>query len=224
MCHQWPGPATENMIPIQPMRQLADAANTHDDWTGVTSATERRKRQNRLNSRAFRRRRAHEQTRSQARSLKARSPPGQPRTRTRTAHTKDKEPEALLLLLLPCWSEPAQSVIWVPTSKIPSRLRDVRNPLLTYTKTRPVSLDTVAVPLCPDYLIVLLEYNVLRACLVNRDYILRLLAHSHPHAESEEWSPTTVAHLPEIDVLDLYRLLPPSLHPTRLQTTVRHAG
>ncbi|EXJ65426.1 hypothetical protein A1O7_01767 [Cladophialophora yegresii CBS 114405] len=213
-------------IPIQPMRQLADAVTTHDDWTGVTSAAERRKRQNRLNSRAFRRRRAHalEQAQPPA-QLQAQSHPSQARGLTRTAHTKDKgaDPDSLL----PCWSQAAQSVIWAQS---PLR-RDARNPLLTYT-AGPPSLDTVIFPLCPDHLIVLLQYNVLRASLVNRGYIARLPAHTqtraHAGGESAEWSSTTVACLPNIDVdvsdLDLSRLLPPSLHPTRLQRTVKHAA
>ncbi|TGO19970.1 hypothetical protein BPAE_0327g00130 [Botrytis paeoniae] len=45
---------------VEPMNQLAEAKKDEDDWTGTTNAKERRKRQNRLNIRAFRRRKALE--------------------------------------------------------------------------------------------------------------------------------------------------------------------
>ncbi|MCJ1401499.1 hypothetical protein MMC11_004713 [Xylographa trunciseda] len=41
------------------MRQLVEANSTADDWTGTTDKAVRRKRQNRLNQRAHRRRRTH---------------------------------------------------------------------------------------------------------------------------------------------------------------------
>lgn len=40
-------------IELASMRQLKDAKDLDDDWTGVTTKVERRKRQNRLNQRAY---------------------------------------------------------------------------------------------------------------------------------------------------------------------------
>ncbi|KAF7896915.1 uncharacterized protein EAF01_009318 [Botrytis porri] len=52
---------TQNLsFRVEPMNQLAEAKKDEDDWTGTTNAKERRKRQNRLNIRAFRRRKALE--------------------------------------------------------------------------------------------------------------------------------------------------------------------
>ena len=41
-------------IELASMRQLKEAKDLDDDWTGVTTKAERRERQNRLNQRAYR--------------------------------------------------------------------------------------------------------------------------------------------------------------------------
>ncbi|CAM1501298.1 Fc.00g104600.m01.CDS01 [Cosmosporella sp. VM-42] len=52
-----PGAATDDRsILVMPMAQQLEVRNRGDDWTGVTSTSERRKLQNRLNQRACRRR------------------------------------------------------------------------------------------------------------------------------------------------------------------------
>ncbi|TEY79917.1 hypothetical protein BOTCAL_0040g00340 [Botryotinia calthae] len=52
---------TQNFLfRVEPMVQLVEAKKDEDDWTGTTNAKERRKRQNRLNIRAFRKRKAFE--------------------------------------------------------------------------------------------------------------------------------------------------------------------
>ncbi|KAH8754294.1 hypothetical protein F5883DRAFT_573447 [Diaporthe sp. PMI_573] len=52
-------PLCENLptVALEPMPQQLEAKNSHDDWTGVTSTVERKKRQNRLHQRAYRKRR-----------------------------------------------------------------------------------------------------------------------------------------------------------------------
>ncbi|KAJ9606118.1 hypothetical protein H2200_009079 [Cladophialophora chaetospira] len=192
-------------IQVRPMPQLAEAVDREDDWTGVTSATERRRRQNRLNSRAFRRRRAREEQEC----LKGDLP------RSTTAHGTALEHEATI----PCWSEASQAIILVPISHLPSHLWYSKMPLLPYTTT-PVKLNRVIFPLSSDHLITLLQYNVLRACLINRDLVAKL----QPREGGEEWSSTALTILPNVDSSFLSQLLPPSLHPTLLQKTVLHAA
>lgn len=41
-------------IDVEVMPQLLEAQNPRDDWTGMINTSERRKRQNRLNQRAYR--------------------------------------------------------------------------------------------------------------------------------------------------------------------------
>ncbi|KAH6646717.1 hypothetical protein BKA67DRAFT_580381 [Truncatella angustata] len=51
-----PSAITEPMVTLVPMFQQIEVRNSDDDWTGVTSAAERRKLQNRLNQRAYHKR------------------------------------------------------------------------------------------------------------------------------------------------------------------------
>ncbi|KAH7136330.1 hypothetical protein EDB81DRAFT_725151 [Dactylonectria macrodidyma] len=44
-------------VVLEPMPQQSEAKNEDEDWTGVTNTTERKKRQNRLHQRAYRKRR-----------------------------------------------------------------------------------------------------------------------------------------------------------------------
>jgi hypothetical protein len=47
-------PHMQEMINLAVMPQLAEAMDKEDDWTGITDIVARRKKQNRLNVRAFR--------------------------------------------------------------------------------------------------------------------------------------------------------------------------
>ncbi|OQV09920.1 hypothetical protein CLAIMM_13993 [Cladophialophora immunda] len=154
--------------------------------------------------------------------------------------------------LVPCWIEARQAVTYLTASNLPNRLHGQRRPLLLYTST-PVNLDRVIFPLCPDHLIILLEYNVLRGCLENRRLLTEAFrdkadhkgitvhlgsshtvngrdkggrsGHESDEGDGREWSSTAPTVLPAIDdTAHLARLLPPSLRPTLLQSTVPHAA
>ncbi|CAI6099556.1 unnamed protein product [Clonostachys chloroleuca] len=53
-------PVTRGFVPLSPMQQLVEANDTDDNWTGLSDPAARRKRQTRLNMRAYRRRKALE--------------------------------------------------------------------------------------------------------------------------------------------------------------------
>ncbi|KAF7561074.1 hypothetical protein G7046_g3084 [Stylonectria norvegica] len=63
------------VLDLGEMPQLAEMRNPEDDWTGLTKAAERRQRQNRLNQRAYRRRK-HAQQKQSERTAEV-SPPSQ---------------------------------------------------------------------------------------------------------------------------------------------------
>ncbi|KAJ9138092.1 hypothetical protein NKR23_g8671 [Pleurostoma richardsiae] len=84
---------TQSPIPLIPMQQLAEAEDGEDDWTGLTDAAERRKRQTRLNMRAYRRRKAQELQVRKAVKVISREKPTQNETESMT----------------PCWVEDQQA-------------------------------------------------------------------------------------------------------------------
>lgn len=160
---------------------------------------------------------------------------------------------------VPHWSESQQHVIPILASKAASTALashvDIKSalparrckplPILPYTTT-PVDLSKVFFPLSSDHLLTLLQYNVLRACLVNRELISRLEAYqlivpsttaitdgvsddsacqgdSIISERREEWSSTSLSTLPSLDRKVLATLLPESLRPTDLQISTPHA-
>ncbi len=115
--------------------------------------------------------------------------------------------------VLPCWVEERQAVTLLPvaaaaTLHIPAR------PLIpsSHSGNSDPALPTgshelqIIFPLSKDHLITLLQFNVLRACVVNR----QLLSPLEPHSMSDCASspPGVLLRLPSPDAL------PPSLHPT----------
>jgi hypothetical protein len=206
--------STYNMIHLQQMIQLAEAVDAEDDWTGVTSAIERRKRQNRLNSRAHRT--LHFLLPLPSERLLTSLPTGrrkalelaQHQSQPGSASISDKttsEP------LIPHWSESHQRVVLLPGQAQASKA------VLPFTTT-PTTLDRVTFPLCPENLLTLLQYNVLRACFLNRSFISRL------HQQDQEAASTALVVLPDLPLEVLSTLLPESLHPTLLQRSVPHAS
>ncbi|KAK8037690.1 hypothetical protein PG991_001036 [Apiospora marii] len=182
--------ATDLRIELAPMPQLAEAKSRNDDWTGTKDAALRRRAQTRLNTRAYRKRKALEK-----------------QSQSTTTKTPIKSEE-----LVECWDIEQQCVSLVPVSRT-KQLYNAKDPLLLLdNKNEPRNLK-VLFPLCPDHLITLLQFNVLRALSVNRTLISGILA--TPLDCSEE----------TIHVLSCpatTTLLPPSLLPTTLQQTVLH--
>ncbi|KAJ5913909.1 hypothetical protein N7504_002792 [Penicillium tannophilum] len=147
-----PTNATTTRIQLASMPQLAEATTKKDDWTGTKDAAARRRAQTRLNTRAYRKRKALAE---KAEALNS------------TAGTVTKS-EALV----DCWDIDQQSVCTVPVSRI-KQLYNSRNPLLPKNPRK--EQFEIVFPLCPDHLITLLQYNALRALAVNRSLISGIL-------------------------------------------------
>ncbi|KAH8690000.1 hypothetical protein BGW36DRAFT_390057 [Talaromyces proteolyticus] len=194
-------------IQLQPMSQLAEAIYREDDWTGLTDAAARRKRQNRLNVRAYRKRRAQQ---SKASSNLASTRPKQ------TAPTETQ---------IPCWVERQQRVVHIPALAL-TRIYKAGRPLipwqsapfLTSEKPRKISLfGEIIFPLSSDHLIPLLQFNVLRGLLTLR----HLLSPIRPQdSQPNECSSAALYVLP--DISSCPESLPEALKPTYLQQTVPH--
>ncbi|KAI1456637.1 hypothetical protein F4805DRAFT_222073 [Annulohypoxylon moriforme] len=138
-------------IELASMPQLAEAINREDDWTGTKDAAARRRAQTRLNTRAYRKRKALAK-RAEASSAVA------------GALIKSEA-------LIECWDVERRCISTIPESQI-KQLYNSRNPLL-HDKSR--NKKPFIFPLCPDHLITLLQFNALRALAVNRSLILGTL-------------------------------------------------
>ncbi|KEY71691.1 hypothetical protein S7711_02923 [Stachybotrys chartarum IBT 7711] len=147
-----PADSSEARIQLAQMPQLAEAMSRDDDWTGTKDAAARRRAQTRLNTRAYRKRKA---LAKKAQEL------------TATAGTLVASET-----LVECWDNEQQSVSTVPESRL-KRLYTPSNPLLP-SRHRKQQLNVVF-PLCPDHLITLLQFNALRALAVNRTLISGIL-------------------------------------------------
>ncbi|CRG86412.1 hypothetical protein PISL3812_03418 [Talaromyces islandicus] len=183
-----PANSTTPSIQVAQMPQLAEARSREDDWTGTKDAAARRRAQTRLNTRAYRKRKAL------AKKAEASDPAIQPEA------------------LVDCWDIERQSLSAVPASRI-KQVYNARNPLLP-NKSRKGQCSFVF-PLCPDHLITLLQYNALRALIVNRTLISGILA--SPLDCNEE-----VIHVITCPTKSQLKSLPPALLPTALQQTVPH--
>ncbi|EXJ67552.1 uncharacterized protein A1O5_09565 [Cladophialophora psammophila CBS 110553] len=189
--------STAPRILLASMPQLAEAISREDDWTGTKDAAARRRAQTRLNTRAYRKRKAL------AKNAEASSA---------AAGTLIKK-EALV----ECWDIEQQSVSFVPASRI-KQVYNARNPLLP-DKPRKEPFNIVF-PLCPDHLITLLQFNALRALAVNRTLISGILVtpldcdeeviHVVPYPAKPELLPSTLLPttlqqtVPHGDWIDLF--------------------
>lgn len=109
-----------------------------------------------------------------------------------------------------CWDDGQQSVSTIPVSRI-KELYNARNPLLPDTLRS--EQFNIVFPLCPDHLITLLQFNALRALIVNRSLVSGMLVTPLDCVEE-------VTHV--IPYPTKPELIPASLLPTTLQQTVPH--
>ncbi|KAH9907598.1 hypothetical protein F4778DRAFT_547822 [Xylariomycetidae sp. FL2044] len=183
--------ATVARIEVAPMSQLAELRDPKDDWTGMTDAAARRKAQTRLATRAYRKRKALE--------------------KKQQAFAKPRGSEAVADPMVTCWDEGRQMVSTIPYSE----LRRIFRPdaaLLPDASTHASGSPPVVFPLCPDHLITLIQYNVLRALIVNRSLIECTTRHVASCIE-----PTMVVSYPARP-----GTVPASLEPTPLQQLTEH--
>ncbi|MCJ1404595.1 hypothetical protein MMC11_007821 [Xylographa trunciseda] len=199
-----------SLVQLMPMPQLAEAVDGEDDWTGLTDAVARRKRQNRLNVRAYRRRKA----------LELRAYPASFFTSGSTSGSTSGTSVAKTLTGIPCWVDDQQTVSILPAS-VANGLNRVGVPLILYqpATSNPATSDRspparIIFPLTRDHLITLLQFNVLRGCLTNRRLLSRLI----PVPPNESSS----AVLQTLPTPSFPQAIPPSLYPTLLQRTVPH--
>jgi hypothetical protein len=181
------------------MSQLRDARCPEDDWTGVRDRAERRKRQNRLNVRAHRRRKAaaalSHNTPVQSESVNVAfhpTPTGRTDVHRRTSRQS------------PISGSAAIKTVASSTLSLPTGTHDEGgHPIFSF-------------PLSRDHLITIVELNVYRASLTNINILgaCSLLSHS------------TCGYAVNNPDLPLFPTgsgsIPDSLRPTRLQLSTPH--
>lgn len=123
---------------------------------------------------------------------------------------------------VPCWIEDEQCVFHLPVCDAEGP-RDIRKPLIPETSrsTRPTAAierqakGGIIFPLSSDHLIILLQYNVLRACMTNRAILSQFFSTSII-------TDCASAQLHILPSLPSCIALPPALQPTFLQRTIPH--
>ena len=112
------------------------------------------------------------------------------------------------------WNESSQSISL--HSRLPLRNKHGIEPIMPRELIQQTSYRfNVAFPISSDHLIVLLQYNVLRACITNRELISCIL----PSEPDQDCSSAALHVLP---MQPLPTNFPESLKPTQLQLTIPH--
>ncbi|RSL51138.1 hypothetical protein CEP54_011559 [Fusarium duplospermum] len=191
--------STASRVRGTPVPKLPEMIDEEDDWSGVTDAASRRRLQNRLNVRAYRRRKALElkEKATVDQSIKMESD-------------------------IPCWVEAQQTIRLVPASAA-AKANSSHAPLIPRIPSSKGSTDLIrspkpriTFPLSSDHLIVLLQFNVLRASLANRELVSQL--GSAPVTECSSAAEHVLPYPTNSGVV------PPSLLPTALQQAIPHEG
>lgn len=138
---------SDTVVSLAPMTQLRDARCLEDDWTGLRDRAERRKRQNRLNVRAHRRRKATE------------------------LHSTSGNPEGTVSLT----STGQSNARWMPEQSAKSASVTITTSAaapgfrlsMAYNADKSFMSPVFAFPLSRDHLITIIELNVYRASLTN---------------------------------------------------------
>lgn len=192
---------SDTVVSLAPMSQLQDAKCPEDDWTGLRDRAERRKRQNRLNVRAHRRRKAAGSHNTP--DLTAVIVPPARTEQTVARRRTGQSPNSASVII---------TTKSAATSALPL-------PIACDLSGRPVS-PAFTFPLSRDHLISIIELNVYRASLTNI-YILgaySLLCNSEcgyaVNNSEPPLFPWTGYH-PSGDI-------PDSLRPTPLQRSTPH--
>ena len=114
---------------------------------------------------------------------------------------------------VPCWDEDQQRVVLLPAS-VAERLKSIRGPLLSSSTGIRSSTSRIIFPLCPDHMMTLFQYNVLRGNVVNRQLVEPL--------ESELARLDSPVGLHVLSFPSNPKLIPPAFLPTVLQQTIPH--
>lgn len=226
------------VINLSARNELQDARIKDDDWTGKTDQIERRKRQNRLHQRAWRRRKALEHASATQPSL---VPAYQTRVGNETVRSPTDGEASLRQLVqghvrghqrmpLTFSSPESRDAFWAALSKTldePQSIFAYWAELAAYRKLEVMSAlsshnpslsvqytPNLYFPLPVDHqLFVLIQHNTLRGAMTNLSILLRLNGR-----KLEGWADFYLEDLPSA----IPSAAPPSLQPTDLQKATPH--
>ncbi|KAI1423482.1 hypothetical protein F5Y12DRAFT_757233 [Xylaria sp. FL1777] len=220
-------------IVVNDMPHMVEARSVEDDWAGISDFGARKKRQNRLNQRALRRRKAANK------SANCQIEPVEPARLSRppivecqadsvshsSSHAENCDGYA-------AWTPGKQiiskhtvqqpkdlvkqfSPLNVPHGNAALQLRWSSSPesfvLVVSAGPTTIVLDLYALPLPADHLLTLVRYNLYKACAANAEILGLEPRALHDDITSPFCNPRTFNHP-----------LPDSLAPTETQTTVLH--
>ncbi|KAJ5150395.1 uncharacterized protein N7500_010584 [Penicillium coprophilum] len=170
-----------------------DAEEETDNWSGLTNPTERRRRQNRINQRAYRKRKRL----LTATDVHPKSLPPSPRS-TSTAQLQNSSPQDKLKANLCCSPELLQILL----------NRFANSAYESYVRGNPTA----------DHLMTLTKVNVFRAFAHN----LRLIGWSEFWMDNDAISPFNTAFPHKASPPNDSSLIPSNLQPTRIQKSIPH--